>query len=316
MKVKKLLLGMAIGVTVLGVSSTAQAKSKCLTIKVEKKSQIKSASKKAWARYKKEKPYRVTGKEKYKTKVKDYVRKQVIKGAKNLKWVNSPSTGSASSIRKYKKEVKYLSYIIEDLDFIYEVACSRAKAGVISYHEDSWGNLHERNIYGNVTLSELRAWVLYKYCETITNYKISPDAYFVGDYEKVYKGEYEGDCGGSAKVFLNVAKAWGQKVKFFADYEEEHGWTSIKAKNKKGVTYWCPITNGNDTTLDGKPFKDHGEVISGDYFMEGVIDEVIRSHVSEEQIGHMGRLDFGSYYENPDDEKAVKELVQSHLRSK
>ena len=315
MKLQKLLLGMAIGVSVLGVSSTAQAKAKCLTIKVTKKSQVSSASKKAWARYKSDKPYRVTGKGKYKTKVKDYVRKQVIKGAKNLKWVNSPSTGSASSIRKYKKEVKYLSYIIEDLDFIYEVACSRAKAGVTltdSYFEEVW----EYKPYGDVTLSELRAWVLYRYCETITDYKISPDAYFVGDYEKVYKGEYEGDCGGSAKVFLNVAKAWGQKVKFFADYKEKHGWTSIKVKNKKGVTYWRPITGGDATTLDDKPFRDDGEVIEGDYFMQGVIEELMRSHISEEQIGNMGRLYDVSYYENPDDEKAVKELVQSHLRSK
>ena len=315
MKVKKLLLGMAIGVSVLGVSSTAQAKAKCLTIKVEKKSKINSASKKAWASYKSEKPYRVTGKEKYKTKVKNYVNKQVIKGAKNLKWVNSPSTTSASSIRKHKKEVKYLSYIIEDLDFIYEVACSRAKAGVTltdSYFEEVW----EYKPYGDVTLSELRAWVILKYYNTIVDYKISPDAYFVGDYEKVYTGKYKGDCGGSAKVFLNVAKAWGQKVKFFADYKDNHGWTSIKVKNKKGVTYWCPITNGTTTTLDDKPFKDYGKVVGCDYFMRGVIEELMRSHISEEQIRHMGRLDFESHYKNPDDEKAVKELIQSHLRSK
>lgn len=313
MKLQKLLLGMAIGVTVLGVSSTVQAKTKCLTIKVEKKSQIKSASKKAWARYKSDKPYRVKGR--YGTNVKDYVKKQVIKGAKNLKWVNSPATGSASSIRKHKKEVRYLSYIIEDLDFIYEVACSRAKEGV-TLTKEYFEGFRVVKPYGDVTLSELRAWVILKYYHTIADYKISPDAYFVGDYEKVYTGKYEGDCGGSAKVFLNVAKAWGQKVKYFSDHKEKHAWTSIKVKNKKGVTYWCPITNGNDTTLDGKPFKDHGDVISGDYFMEGVIDEVIRSHVSEEQILHMGRLDFESSYENPDDEKAVKELVQSHLRSK
>ena len=315
MKLQKLLLGMAIGATVLGVSSTSQAKAKCLTIKVEKKSQINSASKKAWARYKSNKPYRVTGKGKYKTKVKDYVKKQVIKGAKNLKWVNSPSTTSASAIRKHKKEVKYLSYIIEDLDFIYEVACSRAKAGVTltdSYFEEVW----EYKPYGDVTLSELRAWVLYKYKYTIVDYKISPDAYFVGDYEKVYTGKYEGDCGGSAKVFLNIAKAWGQKVKYLEDDKDNHAWTSIKVKNKKGVTYWRPITSGSNKTLDDKPFKDYGKIIDGDYFMEGVIEELMRSHISEEQIRHMSRLDFGSYYENPDDEKAVKELVQSHLRSK
>ena len=144
MRLRKLFIGAVLAVSFMGVSVNANAKTKVATIKVTKKSQVSSASRKAWSNYKKNKPYKVTGK--YSTNVKKYVKKQIML-SNGIRWCNTPVTSSKASIAKYKRGYKYLGLIIKDLNDIYNKAISRYDTATktIYKNEGYWVYDEERN---------------------------------------------------------------------------------------------------------------------------------------------------------------------------
>ena len=248
MKLRKLFIGAVLAVSFMGVSVNANAKTKVATIKVTKKSQVSSASRKAWSNYKKSKPYKVTGK--YSTSVKKYVKKQIML-SNGIRWCNTPVTSSKASLMKGKSEARYLGLIIKDLNDIYNKAISRydTATNVNRFTKE------EYKVYEGIAYSEIKGLVMGTYFDNTMDYEISEDMYFTGDYEKVYKSTYKGDCGGSAHVVMNIAKAWGLKTRYFRDAKEHHAWACIKSEDVKGTVYWQGVggsSGARSMSLDGK----------------------------------------------------------------
>ena len=248
MKLKKLLLGMAIGVTVLGVSVNANAKTKVATIKVTKKSQVSSASRKAWSNYKKSKPYKVTGK--YSTNVKKYVKKQIML-SNGIRWCNTPVTSSKAAIVKYKRGYRYLGLIVKDLNDIYNKAISRYDTAT----EVNRFTKEEYKVYEGVSYSQIKAEVMGNYFDNTMDWDEKKYDTGITQYEKVYKSTYKGSCHWSALTVMDIAKAWGLQPRYFANYKEDHAWACIKSEDVKGTAYWQGVSGSSGArsmSLDGK----------------------------------------------------------------
>ena len=225
MKIKKLVIAGAIALLAVGASfstsTDVQAKSKVVTIKATKKSQVAKAKKKAWSSYKKNKAYRVTGK--HASKVKTYVKSQVMK-QNNIKWCPTPTTSSKKSLKQYKEGVKYLGLIV---------------SGINAEFNNAWTTYNVYfTQYNKVTESEVMSEVIVKYCSPHMDYlRGEPDICPVTDYKKIYKGTYKRDCGGYTRAIVNIIQAMGYKAR-----KEETSPTHIRpqmqVQDVDGNDYW------------------------------------------------------------------------------
>ena len=213
------LIGM-IGVTIIG-GTDVEAKSKTPVYKVTSKKQIKKVQKKVYVRYKKNLPTKLTGKFKY--GVASYIRSKEMKANKihYVRGLNTDTLSSKKSIKAFKRELKYLTLLIRDMDKVY--AHVLAKKDTLTYESTIFGDAPDGNgkmvigtetkhYYEGVSDSEIKADVLGEYLNNAILYKRSYGKDNPKGFEKLYKGTYKGNCHYQTDICSAVAKAWGFKV--------------------------------------------------------------------------------------------------------
>lgn len=233
MKIKKLVLGTLLATAIMGIGLTAntedvQAKSKVVTIKATKKSQVAKAKKKALKYYNKTKPYCVTGK--YSGKVTVYIKKQVMK-QNNIKWCPTPTTSSKKSLKKYKEGVKYLGLIVSDINEEFNNVWTTYNVYFTQYTHNT-----ESEVLSAVTDKYLNKHMIYLRGE--------PDICPVTDYKKIYKGTYKRDCGGYTRASVNIIQAMGYKARKERT-SPTHIRPQMQVQDVDGNNYWR-ITSPQD----------------------------------------------------------------------
>lgn len=244
-----LVLGLGlIGLVSIGVlfgGTDAEAKSKTPVYRVASKKQIKKVQKKVYVRYKKNLPTKLEGKFKY--GVASYIRSKEMKANKihYVRGLNTDTLSSKKSIKAFKRELKYLTLLIRDMDKVY--AHVLAKKDTLTYEStiydksgsDGWKIIgtETKHYYEGVSDSEIKADVLGEYLNNAILYKRSYGKDNPKGFEKLYKGTYKGNCHYQTDICSAVAKAWGFKVVTYGSVKRNHEWYGVDVTNLRGVTY-------------------------------------------------------------------------------
>ena len=245
------LIGM-IGASVVG-GTDAEAKSKTPVYRVTSKKQIKKVEKKVYVRYKKNLPTKLRGK--YKYKVARYIRNKEMKANKihYIRGLNTDTLSSKKSIKAFRRELKYLTLLIRDMDKVYAKALSMREK---TYENEIWDGItivgtETKHYYEGVSDSEIKSTVLCEYLEHLMSYKESYGKDNPKGFEKLYKGTYKGNCHYETEMEVAIAKAWGLKVKHCVSIKRNHEWMDVCDTDLKGVSYWsCDVKNKGCSTLD------------------------------------------------------------------
>lgn len=245
------LIGM-IGASVVG-GTDAEAKSKTPVYKVTSKKQIKKVEKKVYVRYKKNLPTKLRGK--YKYKVASYIRSKEMKANKihYIRGLSTSTLSSKKSIKAFRRELKYLTLLIRDMDKVYAKALSMREK---TYENEIWDGItivgsETKHYYEGVSDSEIKSTVLCEYLTYLGSYKRSYGKDNPKGFEKTYKGIYKGNCHYETEVTVLIAKAWGLKVKHCASIKRNHEWMETYDTDLKGVSYWSgDVKNKGCISLD------------------------------------------------------------------
>lgn len=282
MRAKSLFLGISligmIGVTIIG-GTDAEAKSKTPVYKVTSKKQIKKVEKKVYVRYKKNLPTKLRGK--YKYKVARYIRNKEMKANKvhYIRGLNTSTLSSKKSIKAFRRELKYLTLLIRDMDKVYAYALT--KKDTATYESTIFGDAPDGNgkmvigketkhYYEGVSDSEIKADILSEYLDNLISYKRSYGKDNTKGFEKIYKGIYKGNCHYSSEMSGAIGRAWGFRVVYYGDVDLNHEWASADVTNVQGVTY----------NLGDKKFKNKTHV-NLDPETLSYIREVQRAHTAQ-----------------------------------
>lgn len=255
MRAKSLFLGISligmIGASVVG-GTDAEAKSKTPVYRVTSKKQIKKVEKKVYVRYKKNLPTKLRGK--YKYKVARYIRNKEMKANKihYIRGLNTSTLSSKKSIKAFRRELKYLTLLIRDMDKVYAKALSMREK---TYENEIWDGItivgtETKHYYEGASDSEIKSTVLGEYLNYLISYKRNYGKDNPKGFEKLYKGTYKGDCHYQTDICSAVAKAWGFKVVTYGSVKRNHEWYGTDVTSIQGVTY---------NTGDGK-FKNKTQV--------------------------------------------------------
>lgn len=255
MRLKCMMLGVAlmvgVGASVVG-GTDAEAKSKTPVYKVTSKKQIKKVQKKVYVRYKKNLPTKLRGR--YKYKVARYIRNKEMKANKihYIRGLNTDTLSSKKSIKAFRRELKYLTLLIRDMDKVYAKALSMREK---TYENEIWDGItivgsETKHYYEGVSDSELKSTVLGEYLNYLISYKRSYGKDNPKGFEKLYKGTYKGNCHYQTDICSAVAKAWGFKVVTYFSVKRNHEWYGTDVTSIQGLTY---------NTGDGK-FKNKTQV--------------------------------------------------------
>lgn len=272
------LIGM-IGASVVG-GTDAEAKSKTPVYRVTSKKQIKKVEKKVYVRYKKNLPTKLRGK--YKYKIASFIRNKEMKANKihYIKGLNTSTLSSKKSIKAFRRELKYLTLLIRDMDKVYAKALSMREK---TYENEIWDGItivgsETKHYYEGVSDSELKDTVLDEYLNNLISYKRSYGKDNPKGFEKLYKGTYKGNCHYQTDICSAVAKAWGFKVVTYGSVKLNHEWYGTDVTNLQGVTY---------NTGDRK-FKNYTHVSLDEESLE-YICELQRAHtaLSKEKFEEM-----------------------------
>lgn len=248
MRAKSLFLGISligmIGVTIIG-GTDAEAKSKTPVYRVTSKKQIKKVEKKVYVRYKKNLPTKLRGK--YKYKVARYIRNKEMKANKihYIRGLNTSTLSSKKSIKAFRRELKYLTLLIRDMDKVYAYALTRKDTATYeSTIYDKSGNdgwkiigTETKHYYEGVSDSEIKSTVLGEYLTYLGSYKRSYGKDNPTGFEKIYKGTYKGNCHYTTEMDSSIARAWGFKVVTYGSVKLNHEWYGTDITNLQGVTY-------------------------------------------------------------------------------
>ena len=243
-----------IGVTIIG-GTDVEAKSKTPVYKVTSKKQIKKVEKKVYVRYKKNLPTKLRGK--YKYKIARYIRNKEMKANKihYIRGLNTSTLSSKKSIKAFRRELKYLTLLIRDMDKVYAKALSMREK---TYESEIWDGItivgsETKHYYEGVSDSEIKSTVLCEYLEHLMSYKESYGKDNPKGFEKLYKGTYKGNCHYETEMEVAIAKAWGLKVKHCVSIKKNHEWMEVCDTDLKGVSYWSgDVKNKGCSTLDGE----------------------------------------------------------------
>lgn len=257
MKLRKLFIGAVLAVSFMGVSVNASAKAKPKVIKIKKESQYEEGYEKALACFKADKPFKFKGEYKFEKRarlgIEKYLKKQHnIESLPSFKYVN---TKKVSKIEKYKNCVKYMGLICKDIRECYDYALSRRNVQQRYFRDATQEELDEMSaeegytitlarvpyydyVYKGESDDEILARVLSCYFDYTMKYKVSQDAFYLSDPEKIYRGTYKGDCGRSSQAVMEIVEALGFETRFFVNEKENHGWACMKSKDITGKTYW------------------------------------------------------------------------------
>lgn len=238
------LVGM-IGASVVG-GTDVEAKSKTPVYKVTSKKQIKKVEKKVYVRYKKNLPTKLRGK--YKYKVARYIRNKEMKANKihYIRGLNTSTLSSKKSIKAFRRELKYLTLLIRDMDKVYAYALT--KKDTATYESTIFGDAPDGNgkmvigketkhYYEGVSDSEIKSTVLREYLEHLMSYKESYGKDNPKGFEKLYKGIYKGNCHYETEMSSAIGRAWGFEVVTYNSVKENHEWDGVDVTNVRGVTY-------------------------------------------------------------------------------
>lgn len=238
------LVGM-IGVTIIG-GTDAEAKSKTPVYNITSKKQIKKVEKKVYVRYKKNLPTKLRGK--YKYKVARYIRNKEMKANKihYIRGLNTSTLSSKKSIKAFRRELKYLTLLIRDMDKVYAYALT--KKDTATYESTIFGDAPDGNgkmvigketkhYYEGVSDSEIKSTVLGEYLTYLGSYKRSYGKDNPTGFEKIYKGTYKGNCHYTTEMDSSIARAWGFKVVTYGSVKLNHEWYGTDITNLQGVTY-------------------------------------------------------------------------------
>ena len=258
MRAKSLFLGISligmIGVTIIG-GTDVEAKSKTPVYKVTSKKQIKKIQKKVYVRYKKNLPTKLRGK--YRYGVASYIRNKEMKANKihYIRGLSTSTLSSKKSIKAFRRELKYLTLLIRDMDKVYAKALSMREK---TYENEIWDGItivgtETKHYYEGVSDSEIKSTVLCEYLEHLMSYKESYGKDNPKGFEKLYKGTYKGNCHYETEMEVAIAKAWGLKVKHCVSIKKNHEWMEVCDTDLKGVSYWSgDVKNKGCSTLDGE----------------------------------------------------------------
>lgn len=258
MRAKSLFLGISligmIGASVVG-GTDAEAKSKTPVYRVTSKKQIKKVEKKVYVRYKKNLPTKLRGK--YKYKIARYIRNKEMKANKihYIRGLSTSTLSSKKSIKAFRRELKYLTLLIRDMDKVYAKALSMREK---TYESEIWDGItivgtETKHYYEGVSDSEIKSTVLCEYLEHLMSYKESYGKDNPKGFEKLYKGTYKGNCHYETEMEVAIAKAWGLKVKHCVSIKKNHEWMEVCDTDLKGVSYWSgDVKNKGCSTLDGE----------------------------------------------------------------
>lgn len=241
MRAKSLFLGISligmIGVTIIG-GTDVEAKSKTPVYKVTSKKQIKKIQKKVYVRYKKNLPTKLRGK--YRYGVASYIRNKEMKANKihYIRGLSTSTLSSKKSIKAFRRELKYLTLLIRDMDKVYAKALSMREK---TYENEIWDGItivgtETKHYYEGVSDSEIKAAVLGEYLKCSKSYKRSYGKDNPKGFEKLYKGTYKGNCHYQTDICSAVAKAWGFKVVTYGSVKLNHEWYGVDVTSVKGVT--------------------------------------------------------------------------------
>ena len=249
MRLKCMMLGVAlmVGVGAFVVGGTdAEAKSKTPVYKVTSKKQIKKVEKKVYVRYKKNLPTKLRGK--YKYKIARYIRNKEMKANKihYIRGLSTSTLSSKKSIKAFRRELKYLTLLIRDMDKVYAYALARKDTA--TYEDiifdksgnDGWKIIgtETKYYYEGVSDSEIKSTVLGEYLNHLQTAEQCYGKDNPKGFEKIYKGIYKGNCHYETEMNVMVAKAWGFKTKHCVSVKRNHEWMKIYETNLKGVSYW------------------------------------------------------------------------------
>lgn len=248
MRLKCMMLGVAlmvgVGASVVG-GTDAEAKSKTPVYKVTSKKQIKKVEKKVYVRYKKNLPTKLRGK--YKYKVARYIRNKEMKANKihYIRGLNTSTLSSKKSIKAFRRELKYLTLLIRDMDKVYAYALARKDTATYEstiYDKsgnDGWKIIGKetKHYYEGASDSEIKSTVLCEYLEHLMSYKESYGKDNPKGFEKLYKGTYKGNCHYETEMGSAIGRAWGFKVVTYYSVKENHEWDGVDVTNVHGVTY-------------------------------------------------------------------------------
>lgn len=260
MRAKSLFLGISligmIGVTIIG-GTDVEAKSKTPVYKVTSKKQIKKVEKKVYVRYKKNLPTKLRGK--YKYKVARYIRNKEMKANKihYIRGLNTSTLSSKKSIKAFRRELKYLTLLIRDMDKVYAKALSMREK---TYENEIWDGItivgsETKHYYEGVSDSEIKSTVLREYLEHLMSYKESYGKDNPKGFEKLYKGIYKGNCHYETEMSSAIGRAWGFEVVTYNSVKENHEWDGVDVTNVRGVTYNTgdsKFKNKTHVSLDGE----------------------------------------------------------------
>lgn len=281
MRAKSLFLGISligmIGVTIIG-GTDVEAKSKTPVYKVTSKKQIKKIQKKVYVRYKKNLPTKLRGK--YRYGVASYIRNKEMKANKihYIRGLSTSTLSSKKSIKAFRRELKYLTLLIRDMDKVYAYALARKDTA--TYEDiifdksgnDGWKIIGKetKHYYEGVSDSEIKADILSEYLDNLISYKRSYGKDNTKGFEKIYKGTYKGNCHYSSEMSGAIGRAWGFRVVYYGDVDLNHEWASADVTNVQGVTY----------NLGDKKFKNKTHV-NLDPETLSYIREVQRAHTAQ-----------------------------------
>ena len=248
MRAKSLFLGISligmIGASVVG-GTDAEAKSKTPVYNVTSKKQIKKVEKKVYVRYKKNLPTKLRGK--YKYKIASFIRNKEMKANKihYIRGLNTSTLSSKKSIKAFRRELKYLTLLIRDMDKVYAYALARKDTATYeSTIYDKSGNdgwkiigTETKHYYEGVSDSEIKSTVLGEYLTYLGSYKRSYGKDNPTGFEKIYKGTYKGNCHYTTEMDSSIARAWGFKVVTYGSVKLNHEWYGTDITNLQGVTY-------------------------------------------------------------------------------
>lgn len=260
MRGKSIVLVALVGMVCASVGgSRVEAKSKTPVYNITSKKQIKKVEKKVYVRYKKNLPTKLRGK--YKYGISSYIRNKEMKANKihYIRGLNTDTLSSKKSIKAFRRELKYLTLLIRDMDKVYAYALARKNTATyedILFGDSPDGNgkmvigTETRHYYEGVSDSEIKSDILGEYLNHLISYKRSYGKDNPKGFEKLYKGTYKGNCHYQTDICSAVAKAWGFKVVTYGSVKRNHEWYGTDVTNIHGVTY---------NTGDGK-FKNKTQV--------------------------------------------------------
>lgn len=217
---------------------------------------------------------------KYKYKVARYIRNKEMKANKihYIRGLSTSTLSSKKSIKAFRRELKYLTLLIRDMDKVYAYALARKDTA--TYKEILFGDSPDGNgkmvigevdkhYYEGVSDSEIKANILSEYLDHLISYKRSYGKDNPKGFEKIYKGTYKGNCHYSSEMSGAIGRAWGFRVVYYGDVDLNHEWSSADVTNVQGVTY----------NLGDKKFKNKTHV-NLDPETLSYITEVQRAHTA------------------------------------